>query len=167
MDRFKGWPDQVAILEALVQKLPEMEVSFFAHGQLPDQERQRLSHRLQALGGRVTPPLSSGGFLSHVADHHFALGQLEVGALGMSEMQAMALGLPTIANTSAHVAAGNRPPVIGPDEAPARVHALWQGGGEASMRWGLEGRDYLTKYHHPEQSLCALEALLSKPSEQS
>ncbi len=165
MDQLKGWPEQVALLEALVRRLPEMEVSFLAHGQLPDQERERLSNRLYALGGRVTPPLSAEAFLRHVADHHFALGQLEVGSLGMSEMQAMALGVPTIARASAHVSIGNRPPVIPPDEAPARVHALWVEGAEASAQWGQEARAFLTKYHHPEQSLRTLESLLSETTE--
>ncbi len=160
MDRFKGWPDQVGLMEALVRKLPALEVSFFAHGQLPDAERQRLTSRLLALGGRVTPPLSREAFASHLAAHHFALGQLEVGSLGMSELQAMALGVPTIANVSAHDSVGDRPPVIPPREAAEVVASLWHDGQQANAHRGQMGRDYVAQHHQPERSLRTLESLL-------
>lgn len=167
MDRLKGWPEQITVLEALVRTLPEIEVSYFAHGQLSAQERERLSSRLQTLGGRIIPPLSPEAFVRHLAEHHFALGQLEVGSLGMSELQAMALGLPTVANASAHVSAGHAPPIILPEDAPARIQALWRNGTEARARWGQQARDYVREYHHPQQSLRFLESLLSKTAEQS
>lgn len=161
MDRLKGWPEQLLLLEGLLHRLPETEVSFFTHGQLPEQERERLTKKLLALGGQVVPALSHDAFLVHLASHHFALGQLEAGSLGMSEMEAMALGIPTIARVTAHVAAGFHPPVIDPRDAVTTLAAIWEAGREGSERWGLKCREYVTTHHAPSRSLRALESLLT------
>jgi glycosyltransferase involved in cell wall biosynthesis len=160
MDRLKGWDRQPEVLESLRAVLPGLSFTFFAHGQLPQETRVRLSERLVGLGGRVMSPLTRAEFHARLAEADFALGQLEVGSLGMSELEAIASGVPTIANVRAHVAVGYEPVVISDIGAPAQVRALWEAGSAARRRWGEEGRAYLRRVHAPERALEALERLI-------
>ncbi|PYP74132.1 MAG: hypothetical protein DMD41_03275 [Gemmatimonadetes bacterium] len=163
MDYLKGWEQQVRLMEALRRTLPDMTFGFFGHGQLPAELRARFTARLVELGGTLTPPLPRADFHSRLAAADFAVGQLEVGSLGMSELEALALGVPTVADARAHVAAGYAPVVVPPAPADAAValRELWEAGPAARARWGEDARAYLRRVHAPERSLQALQDLLA------
>lgn len=161
MDYNKGWNEQLALMEALKAILPGMTFRFFERGTLPAEERTRLTARLLAIGGEIQPLISRDEFLKSLSSHDFAIGQLFLGALGMSEMEAMAAGVPTVTSVRAHVALGYHPPVIEPECAAEAIQRLWEAGFDKRLELGLKERTYIEKSHRPGASLAALEALIA------
>jgi glycosyltransferase involved in cell wall biosynthesis len=160
MDPLKGWTEQVEVVEGVAKSLPDAEIRFFGHGQLTAEERDRLSRRLIAAGAELRRPMPHDELLADLGTYDFAIGQMEVGSLGMSEMEAMAAGVPVVADVRAHVALGYAPPVIRPDEAVREIVRLWQD--EAARRAaGLAGRSFIEETHDPAASLAALRRHLS------
>lgn len=160
MDHLKGWDHQVKVMEELRSVWPTMSFSFIAEGQLPDSERVRLSTHLEALGGRPLPRLTRDAFLQHLAGADFAIGQMEVGALGMSELEALALGVVTVADARAHAIVGMSPPVVSPTSVGRRLPEIWDGGAQARATWVAMADEYLRTYHDPPRCLRMLEELL-------
>jgi glycosyltransferase involved in cell wall biosynthesis len=158
LDRFKGWPRQVELIQALRQELPGLQFAFPTHGKLPAAERERIIVRLRELGGRPLPPLPRSEFLGLIQNADVVLGQMEVGALGMSELEAMAAGVPVIADVSAFPMTGRMPPVIAPNAAD--VLALLSNA-EARAVLGNEALDYVRAVHAPAAVLRQLEATLT------
>lgn len=160
MDYLKGWDQQVEVTEGIKRALPDAEIRFFGHGQLPDAERERLTRRLLAIGAELVPPMPHSELLAALRTYDFAVGQMEVGSLGMSEMEAMAACVPVIANVSAHVRAGYEPPVIPPENAADEVVRLWSDERERQAA-GRAERSFIAEVHDPASSLAALRDHLS------
>jgi glycosyltransferase involved in cell wall biosynthesis len=164
MDYFKGWDRQVSVMEQLKRLWPNMTFSFIAQGQLPVDEQHRLSQRLRALGGTALPLLPREEFLTQIAGADIAVGQMEVGSLGISELEAMALGACTVADARAHRAIGAEPAVIDPESAGSVLTQLW-GDGAARVRedWADRAKQYLRRYHDPGECLRMLETHIGTP----
>lgn len=160
LDRFKGWDRQLEVIRALRGRLPEMRFEFLAHGNLPPAERRDLVDELIRLGGSVRRAMPRSAFLEMVREADFAVGQMEVGALGMSELEAMAMGVPVIGDAGAHVAMGCAPPLIAPSTAPDLVAALWSDQ-EALAALVHRTQQYIVDIHCPEEVLRRLESILS------
>jgi hypothetical protein len=156
MDYFKGWDRQVFVMEQLKRLWPNMTFSFIAQGQLPEVEQRRLSQRLRALGGAELPLLPREEFHAQIANSDIAVGQMEVGSLGMSELEAMALGALTITDARAHRAIGADPVVIDPESVGSLLTHLW-GAPDARENWAERARQYLRSYHDPGECLRVLE----------
>lgn len=159
MDPRKGWSSQIELIEKIVKAIPSLSFSFFEHGKLDAKERAMLSERLRALGGRPLDKMSRAEFLKILPSFDFAFGQLEVGSLGMSEMEAMGAAVPTLANVSAHRAFGHEPPVIDPGTALSRLPSLLADA-EERKRVGADSRAYVSRVHRPEDALTQLENFL-------
>jgi len=160
MDYLKGWDRQVRIMAELRSVWPSMSFSFLSDGQLAPTEKRRLVDRLRALGGMPLPLLSRDAFLEHVAAADFAIGQMEVGALGMSEFEALARGVITVADASAYGNDHVVPPVVPPAEAARALAGLWTGGGAARAAWVARADEYLRTQHDPQGCLQLLEHVL-------
>jgi glycosyltransferase involved in cell wall biosynthesis len=154
MDYLKGWPRQLEILEALRAAIPNLEIHFFDRGQLPDGERRELAARASALGAQPLQVVPRAQFLELLASFDVALGQQEVGALGMSEMEAMSSGVPIIADVAAHRQAGYDPPVL-PVDQPELLRDLLSNSAALAAA-GKNGREYIRAVHDPSTVLAAL-----------
>jgi glycosyltransferase involved in cell wall biosynthesis len=161
MDPLKGWPVQIGVIRALRERLPGLTFSFCSDGQLAGPVRAAMTRELVAIGGQPRAFMSREAFVAQVTSSDFALGQLELGALGMSELEAMAVALPTIADASAHFNLGYRPVVIPPAEAVEAVCNLWNAGRAGRDAFGARGREYVVDVHRPDTSLEALTACLA------
>jgi glycosyltransferase involved in cell wall biosynthesis len=161
MDPLKGWPVQIGVIRALRTRLPGLTFSFCRDGQLAEADRDAMTRELVALGGSPRSFMSRDAFVALVTSSDFALGQLELGALGMSELEAMAAGLPTIADATAHFDLGYHPAVIPPAQAVDTVVDLWNGGRGARDAFGEQGREYVVEVHRPLTSLQVLETFLA------
>lgn len=161
MNPLKGWDRQVALMRVLGATVPNLRFWFVRDGRLPEAYRNRVAAELQSLGGNPTPLLSRQEFLSLVAAADFAIGQMEVGALGMAELESMALGVPTVADASAHAGGGRDIGVIDPSEAPAILRDLATTGlgpyGDGVRR----AQAYVETVHDPARCLGLLERLLT------
>lgn len=146
MDRLKGWPEQVALLEQLHGTLRGLEIEFFNEGQLPADQRAVLSDALARIGACRHSFMPRREFIQWMRGFDVALGQLEVGSLGMSEMEAMAQGIPVIAEVSAHRALGLFPPTIPPDV--LEIRRIVERDGDL-REVGLAGRAYIASVHDP------------------
>jgi hypothetical protein len=161
MDYLKGWDQQVLLMEELRSVWPRMSFSFIAEGQLPDIERDRLCGRLRALGGTALPLLTRDEFLRRLDDADFAIGQMEVGALGMSELEALSLGVVTVADARAHEAIGVATPVIPPSRARMELRHFWEGGAPAREAYAAKAAEYVRLHHDPSVCLRELETLVA------
>ena len=161
MDPLKGWPVQIGVIRALRERLPGLTFSFCSDGQLAEPEREAMTRELVAIGGSPRSFMSRDAFVAQVTSSDFALGQLELGALGMSELEAMAAGLPTIADATAHFSLGYRPVVIPPAQAVDAVAELWNAGRGRRDEFGAQGREYVVDVHRPHTSLQVLETFLA------
>lgn len=159
MDPNKGWPAQVALMRSLVETLPGLSFSFLEKGDLPERERRRFAADLIALGGTILPWMERPVFLATLSEMDFAIGQLAIGSMGMSEMEAMASGVPTVANVREHVAIGHQPPVIAPDGAATEVARLW-GATTERLAFAEAGRRYIAQMHEPAKALEQLQRLI-------
>jgi len=160
MDYLKGWDRQVEVMTDLRSLWPGMSFVFIGEGQLPPATKRDLSQRLMALGGKSLPLLTRDAYREHILNADFAIGQMEVGALGMSELEALALGVVTVADASAHAGTGANPPVVAPSAARPELDAIWEGGPTAHTAWGTLADDYLRAHHDPAGCLRRLENLL-------
>jgi len=160
MDYLKGWDRQVQVMVDLRAAWPEMSFVFIAEGQLPSATKQDLSQRLIALGGTPLPLLRRDAYREQIRNADFAIGQMEVGALGMSELEALALGVVTVADARAHAGAVPNPPVVAPSAARQALTAIWDGGPTAHKAWAASADDYLRAHHDPTGCLRRLENLL-------
>ena len=159
MDPRKGWARQVTLVRELRRAVPHLRVVFPSHGRLPPAAREALSQQLVALGGTPLPPMTRDAFVARMRQADLVLGQLEVGALGMSELEAMAAGVPTIAEVHAYRGNGALPPVVLPDDAVRAADALLR----SQAQWvdaGYRARCYIEETHAPRTVLGRLEQLL-------
>jgi len=159
MDYLKGWDRQVHVMAGLRSLWPAMSFSFLADGQLPAARKRDLIAELTRLGGTPLPLLARDDFLRQVAAADFAVGQMEVGALGMSELEALARGVVTVADAGAYGSA-DAPPVVAPAMASQELAALWGGGRGARAAWAARADEYLRTHHDPSCCLQQLEGLL-------
>ena len=160
MDYLKGWDRQVRVMVDLRKLWPSMSFSFLSDGQLPAAEKRELIDRLTALGGTPLPLLARDDFLERIAAADCAIGQMEVGALGMSELEALARGVITVADASAYAGTGAIPPVVAPAAATRDLAALWTGGRDARVTWARRADEYLRAHHDPQDCLRHLERIL-------
>jgi glycosyltransferase involved in cell wall biosynthesis len=162
MDYLKGWPQQLAILEVMRRLVPDIQIFFFGSGQLPKGDRDQLRKRVAELGGRELELMPREELLKTLPTFDLALGQQEVGSLGMSEMEAMANGVPVVGNVRAHHSLGCNPPVMTAAELDLldasvldrrQLHDL-----------GARGRQFIGEVHDPATTLRALTKVISDSS---
>jgi glycosyltransferase involved in cell wall biosynthesis len=162
MDYLKGWPKQLAILDLVRGLVPDIEIFFFGTGQLSEGERKQLSERVTALGGRELELMPRKTFLEFLPTFDLALGQQDVGSLGMSEMEAMACGVPVIADVSAYRLLGCDPPVITAEELASRGASVL--GRKQLHDLGAQGRRFIRDVHDPAATLRKLTDLIGGSS---
>jgi glycosyltransferase involved in cell wall biosynthesis len=142
LDPVKGATAIGELMAELLRRRPSTSVTLIAHGSGVDRLRG-------TLGGATTviPPVPHAELTTLLAGHRAAVGQMEVGALGNFELEAMAAGLPTAARFRFPDAYAVPPPVIDGvdaadvarqlaellDDEPSRVAR-----GEASRAWVAE-----------------------------
>ena len=158
MDYLKGWPQQVAILNRIRRLAPNLEIFFFGKGQLPELERNRLRQSVAELGARELELMPRDTFLETLPKFDLALGQQEVGSLGMSEMEAMACGVPVLAEVGAHRAIGCDPPVLTAGDLSTLGASAFDR--EHLHELGTRGRQFIRDNHDPTAVLRALTFVL-------
>lgn len=138
----KGVDRIASILGEVRRRRPATVVTAVAHGERFDV--------LAPLVDRAVPEMPRVALWQLVAGHRVVLGQQRVGALGLSEVEAMAMALPVAAAVGAHPAAV-RPPVLdGTVDAVAGGLVALLDDPAAARRAGEEGRTWASRHHAPQ-----------------
>jgi glycosyltransferase involved in cell wall biosynthesis len=109
---------------------------------------------------RFVDPVSHDRVGDFLATFDLVVGQMEQGALGLSELEAMAVGRPLIVGIDRGMYPGDKPPVVSsydPDELIAQIERL----SDDSRRLenlSREGRAWVRRNHGPETQLRLLES---------
>jgi glycosyltransferase involved in cell wall biosynthesis len=113
-----------------------------------------------ALGVELVPVMSKAAYLHWLAQAHTVVGQ-STGLLGMSELQAMAIGVPTASNVRPGLYPGTVP-VVGTgslDEQVDSIVAAAKDAREVSAR--LDARAWVAEHHDPDRIVKELSAVYS------
>lgn len=150
-DGSKGGEQQLALLSAVRSALgPTVRIQGLDWGDGAAEARQR--------GAELVPKMSKPDYLHWLSRAHCVIGQMS-GSLGMSELQALGIGVPVLAKLTE----GNYPgpsPVLGmggEEELLADlIHAIDDPLAAAER---LKARAWIEKHHHPEGIVKALAAI--------
>lgn len=140
-----------------VERLAAMgiELTALKWGPLTDEYVGRYSNVVQFVD--PVPHERIGAFL---ASFDLVIGQMEQGALGLSELEAMAAGRPLISGIDRGMYPGDKPPVVSsydPDELVAQVERLKDDARRLENLY-REGRAWVRRNHGFERHLELLEA---------
>lgn len=147
LERLKGAPMAVSALERFVTRHPDTCVRLLDYGSLRDAYKRRYSGTFQFL-----PITTPDRVREYIWEADVVLGQTFLGALGLSELQAMACGKPVITNYRYPSAYPSAPPIHDAqtaDEIEAALEALYQDR-EAAASLGRRARDWVVAYHHAD-----------------
>lgn len=101
-----------------------------------------------ALGVTLVPTMGKSGYLSWLAGAHVVVGQ-STGLLGISELQAMGIGVPTVADVRPGLYPGIVP-VLGQGGLSERVEAIVEAAKDpAAAASQLGARSWLSEHHDP------------------
>jgi len=152
MDTTKGWDHILAVLRALRALDDPPEIEAFGFGTEP---RSRIRERVEALescGVRVLPKLDREGIRRTIRSADLVLGQFAVGAVGMSELEALACGTPVCCRFEFEGAYAAPPPFLSTrsvEETVAAVRAARNDRGGLEAR-GRAGREWVVRHHSLE-----------------
>jgi len=140
-----------------VERLSSMlRLTALAWGPLADEYRERYGKFVRFV--EPVPHDRVGGFLEQF---DLVIGQMEQGALGLSEIEAMAAGRPLITGIDRSLYyPGDKPPVVSstnPDELVAQVETLHDDA-KRLANLSREGREWVSRNHGYERHLHILES---------
>jgi len=138
------------------ERLSEMvELTALAWGPLAEEYRERYGRFVRFV--EPVPHHQVGQFLEQF---DLVVGQMEQGALGLSEIEAMAVGRPLITGIDRSLYyAGDKPPVVfsgNPDQLIEQIEAL-HGDAKRLANLSREGREWVRRNHGHERHLELLE----------
>jgi glycosyltransferase involved in cell wall biosynthesis len=140
-----------------VERLAAMgiELTALKWGPLTDEYVRRYSSAVRFVD--PVPHDRIGAFLS---SFDLVIGQMEQGALGLSELEAMATGRPLISGIDRSQYPGDKPPVVSsydPDELVAQIERLKDDSRRLDNLY-REGRAWVSRNHGVERHLELLES---------
>jgi glycosyltransferase involved in cell wall biosynthesis len=152
------------VFPAVRQLAASMEVTALAWGPLTEVLKQRYGDVV-----RFVPPVPHEEVGRFLEQFDLVVGQMEQGALGLSELEAMASGRPLISGIDRNLYPGDKPPVVSSysaDELIAQVETL-KADPKRLENLSREGRAWVRRNHGFERHLKLLEeAYFGAPASQ-
>jgi glycosyltransferase involved in cell wall biosynthesis len=142
------------VFPAVRQLAASMEVTALAWGPLTEVLMQRYGDVV-----RFVPPVPHDEVGRFLEQFDLVVGQMEQGALGLSELEAMAVGRPLVSGIDRNLYPGDKPPVVSSysaDELLAQVDRL-KDDSRRLENLSREGRAWVRRNHGFERHLQLLE----------
>jgi len=152
LDPIKGVEKVFPAVERLVSMV---ELTALAWGPLASEYRARYEGVV-----RFVEPVPHDRVGSFLQDFDLVVGQMDQGALGLSEIEAMGAGRPLISGIDRDLYPGDKPPVVfsgDPDQLVDQVEAL-RDDAKRLANLSREGRSWVRRNHGFERHLAILEA---------
>lgn len=151
LDRTKGVEHFLRVAEALASDERVAQLTLFSHGNavphsLPKHDK---IHYL----GRI----DYDEMCATMREHDIAVGQMQLGAIGMSELEAMACGMPVVANFKYGHRYETPPPILHAESSEAALIQIKRILDEPAMltRFSSESRDWVAA-NHSKDAVCEL-----------
>jgi len=142
------------VFPAVEQLAGMVELTALAWGPLTPEYTRRYGEFV-----RFVEPVAHDRIGEFLKQFDLVIGQMEQGALGRSEIEAMAAGKPLISGIDRHLYQGDKPPVVfagDPDELVEQVTAL-KDDSRRLANLSHEGREWVRRNHGYERHLELLE----------
>ena len=142
------------VFPAVEQLAGMVELTALAWGPLTPEYTRRYGEFV-----RFVEPVAHDRIGEFLKQFDLVIGQMEQGALGLSEIEAMAAGKPLISGIDRHLYPGDKPPVVfagDPDELVEQVTAL-KDDSRRLANLSHEGREWVRRNHGYERHLELLE----------
>jgi glycosyltransferase involved in cell wall biosynthesis len=142
------------VFPAVEQLARMVELTALAWGPLTPEYTRRYGEFV-----RFVEPVAHDRIGEFLKQFDLVIGQMEQGALGLSEIEAMAAGKPLISGIDRHLYPGDKPPVVfagDPDELVEQVTAL-KDDSRRLANLSHEGREWVRRNHGYERHLELLE----------
>lgn len=144
LDPLKGSPVAVEALERVKRRHPEARILLLDYGILSREYQRRFAGLFE-----FVPQMPNEAIRQLIWQADVVVGQFFLGALGLSELQAMSCGKPVIAAYRYPTAYPEPPPLRHaetPDEVDAHLEALYRDPGAAGLL-GERARAWVCEYH--------------------
>ncbi|MHA7175547.1 glycosyltransferase family protein [Arthrobacter sp. Sr24] len=151
-DDSKGAPELLALAARLHREFPELELVGLDWGTHAAEARE--------IGMTLLPHMSTGEFRAQLAQADVVVGQLAVGALGLSDLEAMAQARPLVAKFTLQEEYGSEAPLF--NSATRQPFALIQeilANPQAASLRSLHGREWALSHHSASILEARLESL--------
>lgn len=147
LDKTKGMDQMGPVLEELCQRDDVAQVSVFGHGNQTDAVKLPDHPKLNRL-----PRHNHDQMPDLIRAHDIVVGQIQLGVLGMSEMESMACAKPVVASFTYTDAYDSALPLAQADSAKGVLTALdaLLKDPAARQKLGNEARDWIVKNHSAE-----------------
>lgn len=156
LDPGKGVAASTAGISRFASRHPEVRVILLDYGILSRAYRTRFGDRFEFL-----PPVAPNQVVDLLRLADVVVGQLAVGALGLSELQAMSCAKPVIASFRYPDAYPDPPPLFeaaDADAVEARLEELYRAPEEGRAA-GAQARAWVQRYHDPQVLAARLDTL--------
>ena len=154
-DDSKGGPELLQLAASLQRHRPDLELVGLDWGTYAEEAKK--------VGLRLLPLMSTDHFRVQLAESDVVIGQIAFGALGLSDLEAMAQGRPLVARFTLDAAYGSPAPLFNTEHAtPLSLVQQILADPAAASAVGVQGREWALRHHGAEQ----LEDRLEKIYEQ-
>lgn len=147
LDPIKGAETAIAALALLLDRRPGTTATVVDDGPLAAEAAQRLGQRVE-----MAPRRDHDEMPALLVRHRLAIGQFLVGAIGQFELEAMACGVPVVADFQYPGAYASPPPLLYARSASAAEELLEETLGDAAAleTLAIRSRAWVTTHHRPE-----------------
>jgi glycosyltransferase involved in cell wall biosynthesis len=153
LDKNKGIEIQFSIIENLLNQKQELVIAIFNFGNIADEYTDKLNEFSKSKRVSLFGKVQHSDMIDIINNSKIILGQMSIGSLGCSELEAMACGKPVVCHIADLEMYSTPPPVISvsnTSEAEERILELLRNPnlaneiGKKSRKWVEENHDYVT-----------------------
>lgn len=154
-DDSKGGPELLELAASLQRLHPDLELTGLDWGRYAKDAKER--------GVRLRPLMSTDDFRRQLAESDIVIGQISVGALGLSDLEAMAQARPVVARFTLDTAYGGPAPLFNTENAtPLALVQQILADPTAAAAVGEQGRKWALEHHGAEKLEVRLETIYGK-----
>ena len=148
MDRFKGIEEILRSIELIWERYPKTTVKMFNFGNAMKDAQGFLKRHEGDSRLILLPHVPHEEMISLIQSSTIIIGQVQTGALGISELESMACGKPVICNFRFSGDYQTPPPILNASTAEEiRDHAIYLlNNPDEVTKFGLKARDWVVEY---------------------